>query len=57
MNASRTILFDVHSKIGLNFGVLFAWCAVNTVLFPLCCWFMRWKSEKEKKKEEQKKDE
>lgn len=57
VNASRTILFDVHSRIGLNFGILFAWCAVNTALFPLCCYFMRWKTRKEKKKEEQQKKE
>ena len=29
--ASRTILFDTHSRLGLNFGILFAWCAVHTV--------------------------
>ncbi|TVY21314.1 Nitrosoguanidine resistance protein SNG1 [Lachnellula arida] len=54
--ASRTILFDTHSRIGLNFGVLFAWAAVNTVLFPLCCWVMRWKTMREKKKEAQSKE-
>ncbi|KAI9851338.1 MAG: hypothetical protein M1838_003979 [Thelocarpon superellum] len=43
VEATRTIIFDVHSRIGLNFGVLFAWCAVNTVVFPFACWFMRWK--------------
>ena len=47
VTASRTILFDTHSRIGLNFGVLFAWCAINTLLFPFCCVFMRWKSNKE----------
>ncbi|PMD36146.1 MNNG and nitrosoguanidine resistance protein-like protein [Hyaloscypha variabilis F] len=57
VNASRTILFDVRSRIGLNFGILFAWCAVNTALFPLCCYFMRWKTMREKKKEEQQKKE
>ncbi|TVY57813.1 Nitrosoguanidine resistance protein SNG1 [Lachnellula cervina] len=56
VNASRTIIFDTHSEIGLNFGVLFAWAAVNTVLFPLCCWFMRWKTIREKKKEAQSKE-
>ncbi|TVY75775.1 Nitrosoguanidine resistance protein SNG1 [Lachnellula suecica] len=56
VEASRTILFDIHSRIGLNFGVLFAWVAVNTVLFPLCCWFMRWKTMREKKKEAQSKE-
>ncbi|KAK4945692.1 hypothetical protein LTR10_015040 [Elasticomyces elasticus] len=47
VTASRTIIFDTHSRIGLNFGVLFVWCAVNTVLFPFCCVFMRWKTNKE----------
>ncbi|EXJ90810.1 hypothetical protein A1O1_03915 [Capronia coronata CBS 617.96] len=47
VNGSRTILFDTHSRIGLNFGVLFAWCAVNTLLFPFCCVYMRWKTNKE----------
>lgn len=44
VNGSRQILFDLHSNIGLNFGVLFAWCAINTALFPLACYYMRWKS-------------
>lgn len=44
VQASRQILFGLHSQIGLNFGVLFAWVAVNTVLFPLACYYMRWKS-------------
>jgi hypothetical protein len=56
VEASRTILFDIHSRIGLNFGVLFAWAAVNTAFFPLCCYFMRWKTMRAKKKEEQKKE-
>lgn len=50
VEASRTTLFNLHSRMGLNFGVLFVWCAINTALFPLCCYFMRWKSEREKKK-------
>ncbi|OTB04856.1 hypothetical protein M426DRAFT_73210 [Hypoxylon sp. CI-4A] len=40
--ASRQILFDLHSQIGLNLGVLFAWVAINLALFPFCCYFMRW---------------
>jgi hypothetical protein len=43
VQASRTILFDLHSRLGLNFGVLIAWGALNTLLYPFCCWFMRWK--------------
>lgn len=47
VSASRTILFDTHSRIGLNFGVLFVWCAINTILFPVCCIYMRWKTNRE----------
>ncbi|OQV07270.1 hypothetical protein CLAIMM_11725 [Cladophialophora immunda] len=47
VNASRTILFDTHSRIGLNLGVLLAWRAVNILLFPFRCVFMRWKTNKE----------
>ncbi|KAJ9605311.1 hypothetical protein H2200_009968 [Cladophialophora chaetospira] len=47
VTASRTILFDTYSRIGLNFGVLFVWCAINTALFPFCCVFMRYKANKE----------
>ncbi|KAL8651967.1 MAG: hypothetical protein Q9210_002964 [Variospora velana] len=50
VEASRSTLFQLHSRIGLNFGVLFAWCFINTVLFPLCCWIMRRKMLREKKK-------
>ncbi|RYP33019.1 hypothetical protein DL767_004930 [Monosporascus sp. MG133] len=46
VQASRKISFGLHSRIGLNLGVLFAWSAVNVALFPLCCYFMRWKSER-----------
>ena len=46
VEASRTIIFDLHSRIGLDFGILLAWCGVNIILFPLCCmWFRKkqWK--------------
>lgn len=56
VESSRQILFDLHSRIGLNVGILFAWMAVNTVLFPFCCYFMRWKSERETRLAEQEKD-
>ncbi|TDZ10341.1 Nitrosoguanidine resistance protein SNG1 [Colletotrichum sidae] len=56
VEGSRQLLFNLHSKIGLNFGVLFAWAAVNTVLFPFCCYFMRWKTEHDKRKAERDKD-
>lgn len=46
VEGSRSILFDLHSRLGLDFGVLFAWCAVNIALFPFACYFMRWKSKR-----------
>lgn len=54
VEASRSCLFDLHSRIGLNFGVLFAWAAVNTAFFPVCCYIMRWKMRREKKKKGEK---
>jgi hypothetical protein len=39
VEGSRQILFNLHSRIGLDFGILIAWGAVNTAFFPLCCWF------------------
>ncbi|KAF7866702.1 hypothetical protein EAF04_005544 [Stromatinia cepivora] len=50
VEASRQLLFDLHSRIGLNFGVLFAWVAINSVLFPFCCYFMRWNTLKGQQK-------
>jgi hypothetical protein len=50
VEASRSTLFDLHSRIGLNFGILFVWCAINSALFPLCCLFMRRKIMKGKEK-------
>ncbi|KAL8731639.1 MAG: hypothetical protein Q9166_003327 [cf. Caloplaca sp. 2 TL-2023] len=52
VEASRSTLFQLHSRIGLNFGILFVWCAINTALFPFCCYFMRWKMQKEQKKKQ-----
>ncbi|ESZ92725.1 hypothetical protein SBOR_6890 [Sclerotinia borealis F-4128] len=50
VEASRQLLFDLHSRIGLNFGVLFVWVAINTALFPVCCYFMRWNTLKGEEK-------
>jgi hypothetical protein len=38
VEASRQILFDLHSRLGLDFGILIAWAAVNTAFFPVCCY-------------------
>ncbi|KAF2121471.1 hypothetical protein BDV96DRAFT_483934 [Lophiotrema nucula] len=46
VEGSRQILFDLHSRIGLDFGILIAWGVVNTAFFPFCCWFQRWKTRK-----------
>jgi hypothetical protein len=32
VTASRTLLFGTRNKLGLNFGILFAWSAINTAL-------------------------
>ena len=40
VEATRVILFDVRSRMGLHVGVLLAWWAVNTALFPVfATWF------------------
>ncbi|KAK5140338.1 hypothetical protein LTR04_003049 [Oleoguttula sp. CCFEE 6159] len=44
VEGSRQILFGLHSRIGLNFGILVAWGAVSTVLFPFACYWMRFKN-------------
>jgi hypothetical protein len=41
----------------LNFGILFAWVAVNSVLFPFCCYFMRHMTAKGAKKEKKEQEE
>ena len=48
--ASRTLLFGTHSRLGMNFGILAAWVAVGTILFPFACWIMRYKGMREKRK-------
>jgi hypothetical protein len=47
---TRSVLFDLHPRVGLNVGILLAWCAVDTVLFPVCCYYMRWKTARAKGK-------
>jgi hypothetical protein len=46
---TRSVLFDLHPRVGLNFGILLAWCGVDTILFPACCYYMRWKSARAKR--------
>ncbi|KAG0134192.1 hypothetical protein HOY82DRAFT_231859 [Tuber indicum] len=45
--ASRSIVFDVRSEIGRNFGVLFAWVCVSVLLFPVCTLIARRRAERE----------
>lgn len=44
VRGSRQLLFDLRPTLALDFGVLIAWGAVNTLLYPFACYFMRWKS-------------
>jgi hypothetical protein len=46
---TRSVLFDLHPRVGRNLGVLVAWCVVDTLLFPVCCYYMRWKSARAKR--------
>ena len=50
VEASRQILFDLHSRIGLNIGVLVVWFVVNSLLFAPACYLMRWEHQKAGKK-------
>ncbi|CAG7974123.1 unnamed protein product [Penicillium salamii] len=43
VEALRTILFGTHSRIGIDFGVLFAWIGVSLALYPFATFVMRWK--------------
>ena len=53
VEASRSTLFGLHSRLGLNFGILIAWIVISSTLFPICCYFMRRKTQKAKAKEAQ----
>jgi uncharacterized membrane protein (DUF485 family) len=33
VDGSRTLIFGLHSRLGLNFGILFAWMGLNTFMF------------------------
>ncbi|PYI36147.1 MNNG and nitrosoguanidine resistance protein [Aspergillus indologenus CBS 114.80] len=46
VEALRTILFDTHSRIGLDFAVLFIWIALSILLFPFAAKFMQWKQKR-----------
>lgn len=56
MEASHQILFNLHSRIGLNVGILIAWVVVNTILFAPACYLMRWEQQRAKQKEKEKEE-
>lgn len=43
VEASKTLILGTRSNLPLNFGILIAWAALGTIVFPLACWLMRWK--------------
>ncbi|PLB44797.1 MNNG and nitrosoguanidine resistance protein [Aspergillus steynii IBT 23096] len=43
VEALRTILFGKHSRIGLDFGILFTWIAISIAFYPFAAFIMRWK--------------
>jgi hypothetical protein len=55
VEAARTILFDTHSRVRQNFGILLGWVFVNILFFPFCCSFMVWMKKRTEKKEQEKK--
>lgn len=46
VEALRTILFGKHSRIGLDFGILFAWIAISILFYPFAAFIMRWKQKR-----------
>lgn len=44
VEGSRQILFDLKSNIAVDFGILIAWGVVNSLFFPLACWYLRYKN-------------
>jgi len=57
VEASHQLLFDLHSRIGLNLAVLIIWSVVNTLLFAPACYLMRWEQMKAKQTEARKENE
>ncbi|CAG7942264.1 unnamed protein product [Penicillium nalgiovense] len=43
VDALRTIIFDIHSRIGLDFAILFIWIAISLAFYPFAAFIMRWK--------------
>ncbi|KAL7272740.1 hypothetical protein RUND412_004440 [Rhizina undulata] len=55
VEGSRGIIFGLYGDIGLNFGVLLSWTAISIILFPFCAHFARWKMQRAKGQETEKK--
>lgn len=43
VEASKTLILGTRSNLPMNFGILIAWAALGTIVFPFACWVMRWK--------------
>ncbi|KAG8874409.1 hypothetical protein FRB97_005917 [Tulasnella sp. 331] len=39
--ATRTIIFNTHSQLGKNAGIILAWAAFSCITIPLFTWWMR----------------
>ncbi|CAF9922937.1 MAG: hypothetical protein ALECFALPRED_002267 [Alectoria fallacina] len=50
VEASHQVLFDLHSRIGLNIGILFVWFVINSMLFAPACYLMGWEQQRAAKK-------
>ncbi|KAL6709658.1 hypothetical protein ACN47E_001086 [Coniothyrium glycines] len=53
---TRSILSNLHPRVGLNFGILAAWVVVDSLLFPVCCYYMRWNTTRVKRNAAKKED-
>ena len=44
--ATRTLIFNTKSHLGLNAGVLIAWIVLSMVTIPIFAWFVRRQEQK-----------
>lgn len=57
VEASHQLLFDLHSRIGLNLAILLIWTLINTILFAPACYLMRWEQQNAARKAKEKEKE
>ncbi|KAK5071113.1 hypothetical protein LTS08_000252 [Lithohypha guttulata] len=50
VRGSKALVFGTKDELDLNFGVLFAWVFVSTLLFPAACWVMRQKAIRDRRR-------